>query len=140
AGSLDQTAWVLDAASGETLKRLVGHQNPIQAIGFAPNGAQVLTASGDPFADDLDVSLRLWDIDRGQQVQQFGDEHTQEIYTFVFTPDGEGVISGDGNSDLIRYDMLTLDELIAFTQSNRYGRDLTCAERALFNLPEDDCP
>jgi WD40 repeat protein/serine/threonine protein kinase len=140
AGSLDQTAKVFDRASGDTIQRLLGHEDPIQTVTFFTNVDGLLTASGNVFADDVDVSLRLWDISTGQQLSRFGDEHTQEINDLVYSPEDNGLISADGNSDIIRYNMLSLPELIAFTEANRYARPLTCGEQALYDLDRGNCP
>ena len=55
--------------------------------------------------------------------------------TRAFTLDCSGV-SADGNSDILRYDMLTLSELVAFTAANRYARPLACGEQALYGLDQ----
>jgi WD40 repeat protein len=54
-GSLDNTARLWDAETGQELRAFEGHEERVKAVAFSPDGARVLTGSADKTA-------RLWDI------------------------------------------------------------------------------
>ena len=60
--SEDKTARLWDAATGQELVVLRGHEDRVSSAVFSPDGARVLTASWDKTA-------RLWDAATGQELQ-----------------------------------------------------------------------
>lgn len=138
-GSQDLTIRVLNATDGTPIQRFAGHADPILSVTFTPDDTQLLTASGNRLGASIDGSIRLWDIATGQQLRQFGSEHGSNINDLVFDDTGTIVYAADGDSDILRWNMLPLTELIAYTEANRYARPLTCAEQALYNLVQTDC-
>ena len=60
--SEDKTARLWDAATGQELQVLRGHEDWVHSAVFSPDGARVLTASADNTA-------RLWDAATGQELK-----------------------------------------------------------------------
>jgi WD40 repeat protein len=58
--SSDHTAQLWDAATGEELTTLRGHEGPVWSASFSPDGTRIVTASRDRTA-------RLWDTTNGQE-------------------------------------------------------------------------
>jgi WD40 repeat protein len=54
-GSADNTAQLLDAATGRPLGPPLTHQGVVRAVAFSPDGKTVITGS-------LDKTARLWDV------------------------------------------------------------------------------
>ena len=58
----------------------------------------------------------------------------EAIFSPAFSPDGRSILANfwDGRVELWRVD--ALDELIAWTQVNRYIPELTCDQRQLYRI------
>ncbi|MFZ4815279.1 MAG: protein kinase domain-containing protein, partial [Phototrophicaceae bacterium] len=139
-GSLDRTAIIWNSETGELVQRISGHAEPILTLAFSPNGSGLVTASGNQFAPPTDVSIRLWDVISGQELRRFGEDHASaSINDILFSPDGDWLYSADADDYMIRWEMLTFEQLRGYTQQNRYARPLTCAEQSLYGLFDGTC-
>lgn len=138
-GSQDNTAQVFETASATPVQRLVGHADAVLAVKFAPHGLGLLTASGNAFGVDTDRSIRLWDIESGQELRRFGAEHREHINALALTEDGSALISADGDRYIIRYSLPTNAALLSFVRANRYARPLTCNEQVSFGIVSQRC-
>ncbi len=79
------------------LRRLDGHQGPVQALALSPDGRQALSGSGAP---DGDRTLRLWNVAAGKEVARLGKPDT-EVLAVAFSPDGTLALSG-GADGIVR--------------------------------------
>src|SRR6202034_4225986 len=59
--SNDKTARIWDAASGQQLMMLSGHQDVVASAAFSPDGTRIVTAS-------YDKTARVWDAATGKQL------------------------------------------------------------------------
>jgi WD40 repeat protein len=86
AGATNGVVYVLDAATGDEQRQLVGHTNwiVIRGVAFAPDGT--LYTSG------LDGTVRVWDVASGQQTNQF-DGHSLDVFAIGLNADGTRLIS-----------------------------------------------
>jgi len=90
--STDGTAVVWDAASGEPVLRLGGHQAAVTHAVFSPDGRQIATSSAD-------ATVQLWDAASGLRVaRRLG--HRAAIRDLAFAPDGHRMVSAslDGSA------------------------------------------
>jgi WD40 repeat protein len=88
-GGADPRIEIWDTATAERLRVLIGHENLIYKVTFAPAG-HLLASSG------ADGTLRTWDAETGD-----GDifrEHDGDVRGVVFAPDGRSLasVSSDG--------------------------------------------
>ena len=64
----DRTAQIWDAATGEEIAVLSGHDGPVSSVHFSADGARIVTAS--------DKTARIWDAATGGEIAVLrGNEH-----------------------------------------------------------------
>ncbi len=78
----DGSARIWDAASGDELATLVGHDASLSMAAWKPDGAQVVTAS-------FDKTGRRWDAATGAQLELY--QHDGNVRWACFSPDGGAV-------------------------------------------------
>jgi len=105
-GSLDWTARLWDAATGEEIRAFKGHAGFVFSVAFRPDGARVLTGSADGTA-------RLWDAATGKELRAFKG-HEGSVFSVVFSPDGAHVLTGSWDKTARLWDAATGEEIRAF--------------------------
>jgi len=81
----------LTAPGGPLLRTLASHQNEVTAVAVLPDGARVVSGSGDG-------TLRLWDLDDGIELANW-NAHSDWITTLAVVPSPEGPRIASGSSD-----------------------------------------
>jgi WD40 repeat protein len=115
--------WSLD---GDVLRRLAGHSDAVNVGLFLPDGESVASASDDR-------TMILWDIDSGQAVRIFRGSPTP-ITGFAVSPDGRYMATTSGDDTVRLWEITRTEELITWTQQNRFVRPLTPAECEQYNV------
>jgi WD40 repeat protein len=103
-GSLDKTARLWVAATGEVVRTFSGHTGAVESVAFSPDAKFVLTGSSDKTA-------KLWDVASGAEARTFRDPTTsvrtsvemkRSRHSVAFSPDGKTVLTGsdDGTAKL----------------------------------------
>src|SRR5262249_8901591 len=84
----DNTARLWDAATGRPIGGLLRHpvKGRVLSAAFRRDGARVVTASGNG-------TVCQWDARTGAAVEPAYDRHAGEVWTAVYSPDGEGIAS-----------------------------------------------
>jgi predicted NACHT family NTPase len=77
----------------------IAHTELVDSVAFSPDGARVLSGSGDN-------TLKLWDAASGQLIRTF-EGHTRGVSSIAFSPDGARVLSGGGDKTLKLWDTAT---------------------------------
>jgi WD40 repeat protein len=105
---LDQVghrSWrVWDAASGQELLVVRGHEEPVSAAAFTPDGARIVSG-----ADDHTV--RVWDAASGQELLVLRG-HEGSVSAAAFTPDGARIVSGGADDTVRVWDAASGQELL----------------------------
>jgi WD40 repeat protein len=76
----DRVARIWETATGKELLILKGHDAPVTAAGFSPDGRRLLTTS-------LDRTVRIWDVESGQSLAILHG-HTKAPTMAIFGPGG----------------------------------------------------
>jgi hypothetical protein len=103
--SLDGTARLWDATSGQKIIALRGHEYGVSSASFSPDGARIVTASEDRAA-------RLWDATTGQEIIALRG-HEGPLESASFSPDGARIVTASDDRTARLWDATTGQEIIA---------------------------
>jgi WD40 repeat protein len=113
-----------DTDTGQEIHRYAGH-NTMLFLGD-------LTRDGH-FAVSVDAggNLIVWNLESGEAVRRLnlGSE-----FPVIFSADGQSLFIGGIDTIIQRTLWLNLDDLLAWTEANRYVPELTCDQRELYRL------
>jgi ankyrin repeat protein/DNA-binding beta-propeller fold protein YncE len=96
-GYKDQTVKVWDGATGELLQTLTGHDTPIEALAFSPDGTRL--ACGAKFGYEGGQRITLWDTAtwRALGTANYESEYRHNVVALAFSPNGKLVAGGDSD-------------------------------------------
>ncbi len=83
---------------------IAGHEGPVNATAFFPDGRQFLSAGEDG-------TLRLWDVAIGLPVGEALRGHEGGVYAVAVSPDGARIVSGGADGTLRLWDVAKGDQL-----------------------------
>jgi WD40 repeat protein len=106
--SVDETIKLWDAQTGELINELGGDIGEVIAVNFNRDGTQLLSTSNQP-----DNRVRLWEVATSTEIRQY-QGHTGGVNDAVFLPDEKTFLSGDGDGDIILWDVETAEILSIF--------------------------
>jgi serine/threonine protein kinase len=106
AGSMDGTASLWDAASGQKRCSFHGHTDGITSLACARSGRHLLTGS-------LDNTLRWWDVETGRELRRLSG-HLNSVLSVALSPDDRLALSGSADGSIRLWDVDTGAELRRF--------------------------
>ena len=98
----DRTVRLWDAASGEELAVLKGHESSVSSVVFSPDGSRIVSGSGDN-------TVRIWDADSGEELALLRG-HQSGVSSAVFSPDGSRIVSGSLDKTVRLWDAATWEK------------------------------
>jgi WD40 repeat protein len=127
--SIDQTARLWDAASGEQLA-ILRHGDWVNFAAFSSDGARVVTAS-------RDGTTRLWDVATGAEIGVLRARHG-ETTSADFSPDGDRVLTTSEDGIALLWDASTIEKGDGFEIAcARLGHNTDLTDvRTLYGLGE----
>jgi WD40 repeat protein len=91
-----------DAATGKELRRCAGSRS-VQCLAFAPDGKTLASGSG-ALGVSRDLTVHLWDVQSGREIDCAGAGHQMGISSVVFTPDGRDIVSSSWDGSIRVWD------------------------------------
>jgi WD40 repeat protein/serine/threonine protein kinase len=85
-----RTIHLREVSSGKAITVLRGHEGPVSALAYSPDGKRLASGSADN-------TLRLWDMAAGKAVAVLHG-HEKPVEWLSYSPDGRRICSGDGAS------------------------------------------
>jgi WD40 repeat protein len=102
-GSLDGTARIWDAASGQELLRLE-NQSDVYTVAFSTDGKRILTGGGD-------FTAKVWDADTGE-LQLNIQGHGDQVMCGAFSPDDRRILTSSWDRTARLWDAATGREVL----------------------------
>jgi WD40 repeat protein/serine/threonine protein kinase len=110
-GSVDSTAKVWDAATGEEILNLEVPGGWVYSVAFSPDGKWIVSAHGDAI-------VRLWDADSGKEKKTLKG-HTGLVSSVVFSPNGKRIVTGSHDQTVKVWDAETGEEQVTLPKHTR---------------------
>ncbi len=93
-GSSDGTARIRDAATGQEISALPGHEGGVTSAAFSPDGARIVTVGN--------FKARIWDASTGRETAALGGLEDRVEFA-AFSPGGASIVTiGGGNTARLR--------------------------------------
>lgn len=109
-GKADVAVW--NIATGQKIKQVTSHEAMVESFAFSPHGTLALSGS-------MDNSLILWNVVSGEMLHRY-TEHNTRVWQVAFSPDQKMFMSASNGIILWRADPITLPEIKAWINANRY--------------------
>jgi len=124
-GARDGSVILWNLAGNKEHARFVGHSAAVWGVAFSPDGKTALSGSEDAVIE--------WDLSTGAELQHFKPEDVP--FDLAFSPDGKMAAAGEVEGMISLWQTFSsLDDLISWTQQNRYVADLNCVQREIYGL------
>jgi WD40 repeat protein len=119
AGANGPVVSLWDAATGRVAARLDGHEAPVRALAFSPDGGRLASGSDDG-------TVRLWDVAAGTSLGVLSG-HRVRIESLAFSADGGRLASGSADREAHLWETATGRAVAALT--GRAAREAAAAFR-----------
>ncbi|MCB0005360.1 MAG: hypothetical protein KDE04_02875, partial [Anaerolineales bacterium] len=131
-GGRDDSLLLWELASGQTVRRFIGHADFVVDVVFAPDGQTAIsTAQNDP--------LIVWDVATGTPLRRLPlNDRLNSAFrpTLALHPDGQTLLATDADGTILQWQLTAPApaQLLAWLPSHRTVRELSCAERETYGI------
>ncbi|NDJ78364.1 MAG: hypothetical protein GYB65_19110, partial [Chloroflexi bacterium] len=122
-GAFDSRVILWDLETGTQVREFMGNANPPASLVFSPDGQTV-------FCGTYGEGVTVWDVATGEMIRHYD----QAVTGFWPSSDGRSFFTATGPTEGTLWRIDSDAELLAWTFENRYERDLTCDERAAYQI------
>ena len=103
---------------------LTGHDGKVMSAAYRPDGARIVTASGDQTA-------KVWDAVTGKELLTLKG-HDSSVNSVAYSPDGKRIATAGGDG-IVQVYTTDMDELLQIAES-RVTRQLTAEEKERYGV------
>ncbi|MCA2717734.1 hypothetical protein [Microcystis sp. M169S2] len=97
----DKTIKLWDVETGQEIRTLKGHDEPVNSVDFSPDGKTLVSSSFSWDKEDEDTgmsgsgdkTIKLWNVETGQEIRTLKG-HDDYVLSVNFSPDGKTLVSG----------------------------------------------
>lgn len=115
AGCEDQLLFVWDVESGDVVKKVNAHSQPVYDVSFSPDGQTIATCCGD-WTEAKPGRVKLWKAESMTEIARL-DGHETAVRSAVFHPDGSRLASVSEDGAIRIWDVETQSELAVLRNS-----------------------
>ncbi|MGD8499221.1 MAG: protein kinase [Phycisphaerales bacterium] len=110
-GSFDKTLKVWNAANGDEIMTLTGHEGKIHSVAISPDGKRIISGS-------YDKTVKVWDASTGQELRTLSG-HKDIVICVAFSPNGREIASGSFDKTVKLWDAATGEQLKNFQMDDQ---------------------
>src|SRR5262249_14600848 len=101
--------------TGEELFTITGHEHPISAAAFSPDGRRLAIGS-------LDGITKVWDANKGRELLSLKG-HTASILAVAFSADGRQIVTGSSDNTARGWTTASDEEVTTWREEGRLAQD-----------------
>jgi WD40 repeat protein len=113
-GSSDGIVRLWEWKKGECKFRMPGHNGPVKSLAISRDGKRALSVSD----EGGDGTLRLWDLQKGEELKRTFGAFDSPCLSVVFLPNGRRAFTGDRKGTLRLWNLDTGKVVARFEQDN----------------------
>ncbi|MEX1229565.1 MAG: WD40 repeat domain-containing protein [Planctomycetaceae bacterium] len=120
-GDLGGKIFIRDAKTYNVVKSIDAYKDGVSAVVFSPD-SRLLASSGRDTREWLDSSVKIWNVDTGEQLEQPRPERGMSLLALGFSVDGRTLFSIDLSGSLRAWNVASGEETAILEQRSKISK------------------